>query len=60
MNCCRNKMSMISTQKINVSMYVDFVDTFMERVHAVDMREQTQANNIPYPTNKMEDIGYGG
>jgi len=53
-------MSMISTQKINVSMYVDFVDTFMERVHAVDMREQTQANNIPYPTNKMEDIGYGG
>lgn len=59
MNCCRNNMSMTSTRKINVSMCLDFVDTFTERVHAVEMREQTQANKIPYPANSMEDIGYG-
>jgi hypothetical protein len=40
-------------------MYLDFMDTFTERVHAVGMKEQTQANRIPYPTNKTENIGYG-
>ena len=59
MNCCRNNMSMTSTQKLNVSMYLDFMDTFSGRVHAVDMKEQTQANTIPCPSNKMEDVGYG-
>jgi len=53
-------MSMTSTRKINMSMYLGFVDTFMGRVHAVDMREQIQANKILYPANSMEDIGYGG
>jgi hypothetical protein len=59
MNCCRNNLSMTSTRKINASMYLDFMDTFTERVHAVGMKEQTQANRIPYPTNKTENIGYG-
>ena len=38
-DCCQNNMSMTSTRKNNVSMFVRFMDTFAERVHAVDMKK---------------------
>jgi hypothetical protein len=60
MSCCRNNMSMTSTRKINMSMYLGFVDTFMGRVHAVDMKEQTQSNILTYSTDNMGDLGYDG
>ena len=42
MGCCRNNLSMTSTRNHNVSIFTNFMDTFSERVHAVDMNEQAK------------------
>ena len=56
MNCFQNNMSMTSTRNNNVSMSICFVDTFPERVHTVDMNEQTLSITKPHRIN-LEDIG---
>ena len=40
-------------------MFIRFMDTFYECVHAVDMKEQTQTTARPGQTS-LEGIGYGG
>lgn len=59
MNCCQNNMSMTSTRNNNVSMYILFMDTFSERVHAGDMKQQAQTTERPGQTS-LEDVGHGG
>lgn len=58
MDCCRNNMSMTSTRNNNVSMYIRFMDTFSERVHAVDLKKQIESSIKPTRAN-LGDIGYG-
>jgi hypothetical protein len=35
----QNNMSVTATRNNNVSLFVHFMDTFSERVHAADMKE---------------------
>jgi len=51
-------MSMTSTRNNNVSMFIYFMDTFSERVHAADMKKQVQSSIKPNRVS-MEAIGYG-
>jgi hypothetical protein len=37
----------------------EFMGTFSERVHGVDMKKQAQTTERPGQTS-LEDIGYGG
>ena len=62
MNCCQNNMSMTSTRNNNVSMFIRYMDTFSERVHAVDMKERSQsAMTLDAEINtKLQEIRYGG
>lgn len=68
MDCCRNNMSMTSTRNNNVSIFVNIMDTFSERIHDVDMKEQITGIVKPGRTSltylcilcRQEDISYDG
>lgn len=53
---------MPSTRKTNVSMKLDFMDTYLEHVRGMDMNGQNQPawNNHTAISANIKELGYGG
>jgi hypothetical protein len=60
MTCSHINMSMPWTRLDYASKISLFMDTFMEHVHAVDMKELFETHTTPCPVSSMEGVGYGG